>query len=215
MADVEWTPKSFFGTFDGQGHTISNLTVSGSGFFSGIYGGAVKDLHAGGIAGHIATGASITGCSFSGTVESSSYAGGIAGYANGSGGIAACYSAGEVKSTGSYAGGIAGYGRSEITACYSTASVSGSSAAGGVVGYMRNGDTTACYWSGSGPTSGVGYIYSSLSSSYTEDNTAKVENNGWSDAMSAMNEALSDNGYSYSYKENTGSDSESFPLVLE
>ena len=40
LANVTWTPiKGFGGTFDGQGHTISNLTVIGEsnvGFFSGI-----------------------------------------------------------------------------------------------------------------------------------------------------------------------------------
>ena len=45
LENVTWTPiKGFGGTFDGQGHTISNLTVIGEsnvGFFSGINATAV------------------------------------------------------------------------------------------------------------------------------------------------------------------------------
>ena len=49
MTDVEWTPVRLSNaTFDGQGHTISNLTVSGSGYVEFIgYLGQSKEKSAG------------------------------------------------------------------------------------------------------------------------------------------------------------------------
>ncbi len=169
--------------------------------FIGYIGGSgiIKDLH-------------ITGAKITGTSESDiSYTGGIAGSLSSSASITACYSSGTVGSTSSFAGGIAGETYGTLLSYYSTASVSGSNAAGGVVGSLGGfGYTVSCYWSGNADN-GVCSIYTY--SDYT-DNTVKVENSEWSDAMSAMNTALSNNGYSYSYKENNGSDSKNFPLVL-
>ena len=36
--------KGFTGTLDGQGHTVSNLTVKGEGLFSVVYGGTIKNI---------------------------------------------------------------------------------------------------------------------------------------------------------------------------
>ena len=46
---AKWYPtptedKGFTGTFDGQGYTISNLTVKGEGLFSVVYGGTIKNI---------------------------------------------------------------------------------------------------------------------------------------------------------------------------
>ncbi len=46
---AKWYPtpdydKGFTGTLDGQGHTISNLTVKGEGLFSVVYGGTIKNI---------------------------------------------------------------------------------------------------------------------------------------------------------------------------
>ncbi len=46
---AKWYPtpdadKGFTGTLDGQGYTISNLTVKGEGLFSVVYGGTIKNI---------------------------------------------------------------------------------------------------------------------------------------------------------------------------
>ena len=53
LSGMEWTPigtsaNSFHGTFDGQGHTVKNLVVTGNNNYAGLFGftktGAVKNL---------------------------------------------------------------------------------------------------------------------------------------------------------------------------
>ena len=87
---------------------------------------------------------------------------------------------------------MAGYNDGSVTACSVSGSVSGASTSyyiGGVVGY-NDGSVTACYWSNySGD--GIGYDYSSYTATPT-----KVDGD-WSDAVSAMNSAISTSGWQY------------------
>ena len=96
LTGVEFTPiPTFGGTFEGQGHTISGLSLTGSGNVRGLFRyvqptGAVRDLH---VSGTVApTGRKntlgglvgknqgiITNCSFSGAVSGADSIGGIAG----------------------------------------------------------------------------------------------------------------------------------------
>ena len=236
-ADIDMTGQTWMiiadyeGTFDGGGHTISGLNInpSSTSTYTGFVGsigksGTIKDLHiegnvtgsgkyTGGIAGY--SEGCIAGCSFYGTVTASDYgfAGGIAGASSGK--IVACYSAGTVQEKNRYAGGIAGcnsYGT--IFACYSTADVSASmsykgGSLGGIAGSNDGGEMKYNFYSGD---------VSGGSSSDTSDGYAQAKVDGtsldWPSAMSAMNNALWQNGYSYSYKANSGSDSAAFPLVL-
>ena len=68
---------------------------------------------------------------------------------------------------------------------------------------------SACYWSGNAEK-GVGN-----KNSY--EGVTKVEGDvDWDDAMNAMNEALSDAGYSqYKWVKNEGDGKDSRPLVIE
>ncbi|MDR1376396.1 MAG: hypothetical protein LBJ22_02700, partial [Synergistaceae bacterium] len=157
LAGREWTPIGyssyyFMGTFDGGGHTISNMRISmrmdRSDLYAGLFGrnsGIIKDVclsnvystHpggrigcAGGLVGHNA--GTITGCASSGLVSSnattsSSYAGGLVGYNDGT--ITDCASSGSVSSvfvsiSSSYAGGLVGHNPGTITGCASSGSVS-------------------------------------------------------------------------------------------
>lgn len=43
-AGKTWTPKAFYGTFDGNNKTISNLTINGGSFFSGLENATVKNV---------------------------------------------------------------------------------------------------------------------------------------------------------------------------
>ena len=150
----EWEPfypssgyitEAFSGVFDGCGHSITNLSVNRTttnvGFFGGINGATIKNLHVsgtvsstkayvGGIVGKVQQG-SLTGCSFSGSVStgakgSTAYAGGLVGYAGNSASQTAsfsnCSNTGSVS--GGVAGGIVGYAKyTTIESSYNTGSV--------------------------------------------------------------------------------------------
>ena len=188
-----WTPvgttsaNSYTGTFDGNGHTIRGLKVTGSNEYAGLFGyigsgGTVKNVkledvqiattnsygYAGGVAGY--SQGNIENCSVSGSVSgNSTYSsvGGVVGYQWG-GSITGCSSSATVKGTAEV-GGVAGKtdNSATLTACYATGNVTFERAstintfAGGVVGSNGGGTLTACYATGNvtGSGSGSGTIY--------------------------------------------------------
>ena len=188
----EWTPigtnynNAYTGIFDGNGHTITGLTVTGSDQYAGLFGyigsgGTVKDVtlegvqiatthsvgDAGGVAGY--SYGNIENCSVSGSVSVSGmngFAGGVVGYQSG-GFLTECSSSATVNA-GNKAGGVAGATNSGaiLTACYATGSVTlvsnndiGTYFAGGVVGSNGGSCIQACYAWGSVTGSGSGTIY--------------------------------------------------------
>ncbi len=206
MRGFLWTPigdgstsaKGYQGTFDGQGHTITELTVNlpdqdDVGLFCCIEAkGTVKGLtlekvkitsnsYAGGVAG--SNYGTITACTVSGYVSAKFWGqGGVAGYNEGT--ITACCTSVSVSAPASYyllnAGGVAGYNYGTITACYATGTVSGDFA-GGVAG-DNSGPLTACYWSnydGSGVGKGSGDVTKVDGTTVT-----------WEDAQTGMNDAI-------------------------
>ena len=138
--DGAWTPigtseHPFRGHFEGWGHTISNLTISGTnyaGFFGYVDGGSIRDV--GVVTGNISGG---------------HYAGAICGYVANSGEISSCYATINVSGS-QYVGGICGFfNGSEIKDCHSTGNVtSNGSFIGGIVGQVYNGDVRRCYFTG-------------------------------------------------------------------
>ena len=146
LSGIDWTPigidynHQYTGTFDGNGKTITGLTVTGSDNYAGLFGylsGTVKDVTLEDV--QIAT------------TNSYGYAGGVAGYSFG-GKIENCSVSGSVsdRGTNGFAGGVVGYQyKGSITECSSSATVNAGSAAGGVAGGTNNGATlTACYATG-------------------------------------------------------------------
>jgi hypothetical protein len=120
---------AFMGVFDGNGHTISHLTIMGESYLGlfGKLGGQVKDL------GVIDV--NITG--------SGGYVGGLVGRNDGT--VANCYSTGAVS--GRDVGGLVGVNwGGTMTQCYSTGTVNGGSA-GGLVG-GNGGNVIQCYSTG-------------------------------------------------------------------
>ena len=186
LTGIDWTPigkddnKAYTGTFDGGGHTITGLTVTGSDEYAGLFGyigsdGMVKNVklekvqiasdyqygYVGGMAG--INNGTIENCSVSGRVSGYS-AGGVVGQQY-SGSITLCNSSATVQGT-SQVGGVVGYTNYGVTltACYATGNVTaennntaGSFFAGGVVG-SNGGNLTACYATGI-VTGGTGSIY--------------------------------------------------------
>ena len=192
LKGIDWTPigidynHQYTGTFDGNGKTITGLTVTRSDQYAGLFGrigtgGKVMNVtlenvqitsdnssgYVGGVAGW--SYGTIENCSVSGSVSGSgsdgstgSTAGGVVGSQAG-GSITGCSSSATVKGM-SNVGGIAGETNSgaSLTGCYATGDVSvennttNNANAGGVVGYNGGGTLTACYATGSVSGSGSG-----------------------------------------------------------
>ncbi len=179
----EWSPIGgnasnvrFNGHFDGDNHTISNLTITEdsdgyNGLFGGVNDGSISNVKLadasiygvwaiGGIAGHIEN-ATISNCAVEGGTLTGEYSvGGIIGEAYNSS-ITECYNTGNVSGYYQVGGAVGFLNHSSITACYNTGAVSASSDwgnyFGGVVGYIEaydnseydNNSVTSCYNVGS------------------------------------------------------------------
>ena len=183
LKGIDWTPigkddnNSYTGTFDGNGKTITGLTVTGSDRYTGLFGfikGTVKNVvlteinitsgtFVGGVAGW-SFGGNIENCSVSGSVSGSDV-GGVVGYQQG-GSITGCSSSATVKGT-QRAGGVAGATNSgaTLTACYATGDVTvendgpNNACAGGVVGSNAYSTVIACYAAGNVSGTGSGTIH--------------------------------------------------------
>lgn len=136
-SDFRYIPI-FAGVFDGRGHTVSGLHLTGeesyAGFFCIIQESAlIKDLHVrgevllsgnqlavGGIAGE--NYGIIRNCSFEGMVDGYDYSGGIVGYNEKPGVISGCESAGLVSGI-HFTGGIAGYNQGLVSGCANNSQV--------------------------------------------------------------------------------------------
>jgi hypothetical protein len=174
-----WTPigdnsNRFTGIFNGNGHTISGVTISSSDDYRGLFG-----YNNGGYICHLA----LTGVSISGD----EYTGGLAGYNDG-GTLSDCSVAGDVTGSTDYTGGLIGYNdNSTLSNCYSTAIVSGHNRVGGLVGLNDNSALSNCYATGAVSGSDVvggllGRNYNStLSNCYT---TGNVTGNGYVGGLS-------------------------------
>ena len=162
----------------------------------------------GGVAGKTDNSATLTACYATGNVTFerastiNTFAGGVVG-SNGGSILTACYATGNVIGTGTgtgsiYVGGVTGDNSSgTLTACYHAAeTVSGPDGAtiGGVTGRNFNASVgipaiTACYWQNN-QAKGIGYNQAGTG------DTEKVDGD-WTEAMKAMNAALSGKGWQY------------------
>ena len=217
MGQTKWKGLIYYGTFDGNGHTITglnecfitdnngtvkNLTlVNPEILSSGFSAGAVAGTNYGIIENCHVVGGSVVG--------TGSRSGGIAVYNEQNGTIRACSTSTTVtltyEGTGvKNSGGIVGENGGTILACYATGSITGSAASKGAIsGERTRGEHIACYWSGD-TEKGVG---SGL------DTTTKVAGDvTWETAMTAMNTALDGSGYRWI--ENTGENKEDRPLII-
>ena len=204
LKNEEWTPigtkvyvgefgqpesRYFQGTFDGDGHQIANLTITGRNEYVGLFGyvrnatiqncnvaGEVSGYNfAGGIVGAVdGKTNNILNCSFQGNVTGNMYVGGIVGQVQNQCEVSSCYAIGTVHGGNDKVGGIAGEGRGAIKNCYVLADVSASGKfAGGITGDTYNLAIENCYYSGevssNGNSGGIaGYITGdSLDNSYS------------------------------------------------
>lgn len=139
LADPSFLPiPTFGGSFDGQGHTIHNVSITDSLSPAGLFGvvqagGSVRSLHVVGTVTPSGDGRSVGGiagenngiiekCSFTGTVSGQVYVGGIAGHTGASGSILVCETRGAVIGD-SMTGGITGYNEGLLADCTNSACV--------------------------------------------------------------------------------------------
>ncbi len=175
VMESNWAPTRISGTFDGNGHSITGVTIINPnadyiGFFTDIdVGGVISNLllldvnirgklKVGGIAGY--NDGTIINCGVSGSIICDSHdVGGIVGqnYSD----IIGCYNDAEVYAAVGSVGGIVGQqSKGDIIACYNTGNLSshGTSDVGGIVGIFYEGNIIACYSIGVLTGSGVGGI---------------------------------------------------------
>lgn len=128
LSGKEWTPigtdgKIFWGGFDGGGHTITGMTITGDGDYVGLFG-ECRNFTAD--SSYIKS-VTVKGANISGH----SHVGAIAGEgAN----ISDCYSIENTICAAWCVGGICGSLTGNISGCYNSSSVSGNSTAGGIMG---------------------------------------------------------------------------------
>ena len=157
-----WTPIGtgdyisggmFYGTFDGQGHTVSGLNVSygdgPAGFFGKILGATVRNLL---VEGSVTGTKPVTGVQGVGGLVGVSYSGVIYGLSNST--IERCGFIGAVSGNG-HSGGLVGQNEGSVVDCFHVGSVYGNRAAGGVIGANMALDSEANYKDGSNITEPV------------------------------------------------------------
>ncbi|QOJ28380.1 MAG: T9SS type A sorting domain-containing protein [Ignavibacteriales bacterium] len=174
----------FTGIYDGQGFTISNLTINRSssyniGMFGIVSGGTIKNL---GLESIYSYGKGTTGA--------------LVGYGSDMT-VQNCFSTGLVRCEYDKAGGLIGenyYGSCSVTNSYSSATVQGayagsnSSYAGGFIGNNNSGSISQCY--STGPVSGKVYtggfaganLAGSITNCYSRGSVNGLDASGFVDA---------------------------------
>ena len=166
LTGKDWTPigtdenNSYNGTFDGNGKTITGLTVNQSEKnYAGLFGclgsdGKVQNLtlenvHISGVfyvGSVVGTNfGTVSGCTASGNITGTeSCIGGVVGQNKGT--VTGCTVSGNISSN-QYTGGVVGENFGTVSACYhATGDVTGNiNYVGGVVGWNYYGTVTACY----------------------------------------------------------------------
>ena len=146
LSGKEWTPigtdgNHFWGGFDGGGHTITGMTITGK---EASYVGLFGECHNFTTASSYIKSVTVKGANISGK----SFVGAIAGVgAN----ISDCYSIENTICARRQVGGVCGSLIGNISGCYNSSSVSGISTAGGIMGTasyegnVGNGVVQYCY----------------------------------------------------------------------
>ncbi|QOJ27553.1 MAG: T9SS type A sorting domain-containing protein [Ignavibacteriales bacterium] len=192
-----WNPigateaTSFLGSYNGQGYSITGLTINRPGqHYIGLFAYVGDDIVTpvisnvklvsvsitsnwvcGALAGKI-TKATISKCSSTGSVTGVEYMGGLIGWAPSNSTISESYSTCTVTTTGLYTGGFIGFSGSNntITNCYATGSVTSTSGqTGGFAGRIVSTNLVNCYSTGavSGSSLVGGLIGSMMTASAT------------------------------------------------
>ncbi|MBJ6360759.1 cadherin-like beta sandwich domain-containing protein [Paenibacillus sp. GCM10012307] len=192
-----WKPiPGFSGTLDGDGHTITGLSIQREqseyvGLFEALYGGKITNLnvlqavvggesHTGIVAG-LASNAVLNNVHTSGDVRGNGYVGGLVGNLQ-TASVQQAGSSATIYGSGDYIGGLFGWAfNSEISDSYAEGAVTGVGArVGGLVGELNGGVIKRCYATGSVTgSSAVGGLIGNGTSSFNPPDTVylpEVEN---------------------------------------
>jgi hypothetical protein len=177
------TVTYFNGIFDGQGKTITGLTINNTdaNFRCGMFGTTYTQSALIQNLGLRDVSISVTGAG---------YTAGLVGVASSGSRVEKCFVTGSVISNNSntVTGGVVGYNdNATVQNCYSTANVSGYSSVGGVAGFMNSSNARVqnCYATGS-----VTQTVGGTGSSYTAAGVI-VTNGGTVDSCVALNSSIS------------------------
>ncbi len=172
--------NGFTGHYDGQNHTINNLTIDRSTYYVGLFGLAdeatveylgLTDVN---ITGNDSTGSLVGGiigssslinfCYSTGTINGSDIIGGLIGYNEST--VKNCYNEATVNGHHTV-GGLMGSNYGTVQYCYNSGSINGSSEyVGGLIGVSSEA-VENCY--NTGPVDGFGYVGGLIGSGYSED----------------------------------------------
>ena len=185
LSGKEWTPigingKSFWGGFNGGGHTITGMTITGDRDYVGLFGECNNfTVPSSYIKSVTVKGAKISGHSFVGAIAGAG--------AN----ISDCYSIENTICAIRQVGGVCGRLTGNISGCYNSSSVKGNSTTGGIMGTasyegnVGNGVVQYCYNIGtvtvSQQDSSVGGITGASANKYNISNClncGKITGNG-------------------------------------
>ena len=188
LGGADWTPiATFTGKLYGRGHVISNLTVTGSSNYAGLFAyvsGEVSGLtllnpvvsggdHTGAFAGCVNAGATVNRCAVIGgrVTASGNYSGVFAGSIEGAASVGECFAVGTIASTASYVGGFSGYvgqNNTSVSDCYAVSDATGSQRVGSFTGHAETSSCSIrrCYAAGTASGSSdaggfAGYVSSS------------------------------------------------------
>jgi len=157
--------QPFSGSYDGNGKTISNLTINAptedlQGLFGAIAGSdgpvlkniglvnciIVGNEHVGGVVGAMASTGTVQNCYVTGSVSGGNNVGGVVGENNGT--VQDCYATGDVFGNDNV-GGVVGDNEGIVQDCYATGVITGLGLiGGGVVGLNYGGTVQNCYATG-------------------------------------------------------------------
>ena len=214
LTDVDWKIMytEYQGTFDGQGHRITGLSIEETSGYATLFyaiddNGAVKNLRledvnytntddgygSYGIATYNA--GTITACSVTGKLTAPEHVAGITSYNTGT--ITACSVTGTLTASDEVVG-IARENTGTITACWFNGTLTGPESYGIVYNCMtlssvpNSGVISACYWGGNAE---VGVYYQSPDA--TVEATKVNDGESWQSAIDGMNAALTGNDYEW------------------
>lgn len=200
----------FIGVFDGNGHTISHLTIVGEGSL-GLFrqlgtGAEVRDLGVvdvnivgsgycvGAIAGH--SDGDLINCFSSGTVSGGEGVGGLVGTSSECA-LIQCYSTCQVSGVYEVGGLVGSTFWSDLMQCYSTGTICGSVAQiGGLVG-SNGGYVIDCFSSGN--TSGGGSVGGLIGSNRSDGNIISSYSKGYVNGNSSVGGLVGYNHHTIKY----------------
>ena len=208
----------FTGSYDGQGHSITNLMVNRGptgdiGLFGCSSGASICNLQllncdidgnqrVGALVGQ-AIDSTVENCGSSGLLRASWAGGGLIGRANHSD-ISRCYSIVAVRSLsgGDYRGGLIGATQDtcSVKNCYARGSVDGNEETGGLVGRLSDTKVDRCY--SAGPVSGIttgGLVGNATGSSSVSRSFWDTEASGQSTSALGEGKTTAEMKYFYMY----------------